>query len=81
MLAIAHRPIHLSYLDLHKANRHSLESSLVFLGLLVMANPLKADTSNVISQLEAASITSIMVTGDDLLTAISVAIDCNILPC
>ncbi|KAG2425624.1 hypothetical protein HYH02_014997 [Chlamydomonas schloesseri] len=53
---------------------------LKLVGLAVMANPLRPDTADVISRLQHASIRTVMVTGDHLRTAVSVAHKCNILP-
>ncbi|GLC61164.1 hypothetical protein PLESTB_001725200 [Pleodorina starrii] len=53
---------------------------LQLVGLAVMANPLRPDTTDVIGRLQHASIRTVMVTGDHLRTAISVAHKCNILP-
>ncbi len=49
-------------------------------GLVVLENRLKEDTTAVISQLLEADLRAIMVTGDNLLTAISVARDCEMIP-
>ena len=56
-----------------------MESNLYFLGLLVMENRLKAATTGTIKTLNDCSIRTIMATGDNTLTAISVARECNIL--
>ncbi|GLI67792.1 hypothetical protein VaNZ11_012078 [Volvox africanus] len=53
---------------------------LRLVGLAVMANPLRKDTLDVIEQLQYASIRTVMVTGDHLRTAVSVAHKCAILP-
>lgn len=50
-----------------------MESELTFLGLLVMENKLKPVTTEVIKKLKKAEVTPIMATGDNVLTAISVA--------
>uniref|UniRef100_A0A8D2JDC7 Cation-transporting ATPase n=1 Tax=Varanus komodoensis TaxID=61221 RepID=A0A8D2JDC7_VARKO len=53
--------------------RESLEAGLTFLGLLVMENRLKSETVPVLEELSDARIRSVMVTGDNLQTAIAVA--------
>ncbi|GIL93414.1 hypothetical protein Vretifemale_20808 [Volvox reticuliferus] len=53
---------------------------LRLVGLAVMANPLRKDTLDVIEQLQYAGIRTVMVTGDHLRTAVSVAHKCAILP-
>ncbi|NXI78830.1 AT134 ATPase, partial [Rhipidura dahli] len=53
--------------------REEVESDLTFLGLLIMENRLKRETKPVLEELSAASIRSVMVTGDNIQTAITVA--------
>ncbi|XP_059711448.1 probable cation-transporting ATPase 13A4 isoform X3 [Haemorhous mexicanus] len=53
--------------------REEVESDLTFLGLLIMENRLKRDTKPVLEELSAARIRSVMVTGDNIQTAITVA--------
>jgi cation-transporting ATPase 13A2 len=54
-----------------------VECDLIFLGLLVMQNTLKPETTPVIRLLHNANIRTVMITGDNILTAISVARDCE----
>lgn len=53
--------------------REEVESDLTFLGLLIMENRLKRQTKAVLEELGAANIRSVMVTGDNIQTAITVA--------
>uniref|UniRef100_A0A8C4KE63 Cation-transporting ATPase n=1 Tax=Dromaius novaehollandiae TaxID=8790 RepID=A0A8C4KE63_DRONO len=53
--------------------REEVESDLTFLGLLIMENQLKKETKPVLEELSAARIRSVMVTGDNVQTAITVA--------
>uniref|UniRef100_A0A8C8S3U9 Cation-transporting ATPase n=1 Tax=Pelusios castaneus TaxID=367368 RepID=A0A8C8S3U9_9SAUR len=53
--------------------REEAESDLTFLGLLIMENRLKAETKPVLEELSAARIRSVMVTGDNIQTAVTVA--------
>uniref|UniRef100_A0A674HLP2 Cation-transporting ATPase n=1 Tax=Taeniopygia guttata TaxID=59729 RepID=A0A674HLP2_TAEGU len=53
--------------------REEVESDLTFLGLLIMENRLKRETKPVLEELTAARIRSVMVTGDNIQTAITVA--------
>jgi len=59
--------------------RDTAEKDLVFLGLLIMENKLKPVTSSIITQLNECKIRTIMATGDNILTAISVSRQCNII--
>ena len=57
----------------NRKNFFQIESDLTFLGFLIMQNTLKPETTPVINQLKKANIRCVMVTGDNLLSAISVA--------
>ncbi|NXM01131.1 AT134 ATPase, partial [Tyrannus savana] len=54
-------------------SREEVESDLTFLGLLIMENRLKKETKPVLEELSAACIRSVMATGDNIQTAITVA--------
>jgi cation-transporting P-type ATPase 13A2 len=54
--------------------RDNVEKDLTFLGLIVLKNNLKAKTKDTIKTLSNSNIKSVMVTGDNLLTGINVAI-------
>lgn len=68
-----------SYKDVMRIERLDCEKQLTFLGLLVMENKLKKETNGVIQVLNECKIRTIMATGDNVLTAISVARQCSIL--
>uniref|UniRef100_A0ACB8EEJ0 Uncharacterized protein n=1 Tax=Sphaerodactylus townsendi TaxID=933632 RepID=A0ACB8EEJ0_9SAUR len=57
--------------------RDSVESGMFFLGFLMMKNVLKPDTAPVIHLLRSADIRPVMVTGDNMLTAVNVARSCR----
>ncbi|XP_048182252.1 polyamine-transporting ATPase 13A2 isoform X4 [Corvus hawaiiensis] len=57
--------------------RDSVESGLSFLGFLVMKNVLKPESAPVIHLLRSANIRPVMVTGDNMLTAMNVARGCR----
>jgi len=58
--------------------RESLEGGLEFLGFLIFENKLKEVTPSIISKLKDANISTMMLTGDNPLTAIFVAKECGI---
>ena len=60
-----------------KMKRDVIEKDLCFLGLLIMQNMLKPETTSVIAELKEAAIRCVMVTGDNLQTALSVARECK----
>jgi cation-transporting ATPase 13A3/4/5 len=59
--------------------RDEVEKNLNFLGFLIMQNKLKGATVKSIFELNEADIRTIMATGDNMLTAISVARKCGII--
>nr|XP_020664195.1 probable cation-transporting ATPase 13A4 [Pogona vitticeps] len=61
-------------------SREEAESDLTFLGLLVMENRLKSETTPVLEELSNARIRSVMVTGDNIQTAITVARKAGMIP-
>uniref|UniRef100_A0A4Y0BJT0 Cation-transporting ATPase n=1 Tax=Anopheles funestus TaxID=62324 RepID=A0A4Y0BJT0_ANOFN len=81
IIAIAYKQLDkkLNYPKVQKIAREKVECELEFLGFVILENRLKADTEEVIESLNAASIRSVMVTGDNLLTAASVAHDCGMI--
>ncbi|KZC11791.1 putative cation-transporting ATPase 13A3 [Dufourea novaeangliae] len=62
-----------------KLSRDAVEQNLEFLGLVIMENRLKAPTIPVIKELRSADIHVLMITGDNIQTAVSVAKECGIL--
>lgn len=76
---MAARTLEMSFVKAQRAPREQLESEMKFVGLVVLENRLKLETTPVIAELNRANIRNVMVTGDNILTAISVARDCGIL--
>ena len=56
-----------------------MECKLSFLGLLIFENQLKPETTPVMKILKDANIRPVMVTGDNMLTALSVARDSDMI--
>ena len=79
VLALATKSLNINYLKAQKITRDEVESDLQFLGFLIMQNKLKPVTVSVIQTLNNANIRTIMATGDNVLTAISVGRECNII--
>jgi cation-transporting P-type ATPase 13A2 len=69
----------MNYVKIQRIEREKLECDLEFLGLIIMENRLKPQTTPVIRRLNAANIRTIMCTGDNILTALSVARDCEMI--
>lgn len=66
----------LNWLKTQKMKREEAESDLDFVGFIIFENKLKPSTAPVIEELERANIRKVMCTGDNILTAISVAREC-----
>ncbi|XP_074545231.1 polyamine-transporting ATPase 13A3-like isoform X2 [Halichoeres trimaculatus] len=79
VIALAHRQLEskLSWHKVQSLSRDLIETNMEFLGLIIMQNKIKAETAGVLQDLQKADIRSVMVTGDNMLTAISVARDCG----
>ncbi|CAK7567309.1 MAG: hypothetical protein SEPTF4163_005272 [Sporothrix epigloea] len=69
----------LSWVRAQKIKRHDAESGLDFVGFIIFENKLKPTTAAVLDELLQSNIGAVMVTGDNILTAISVARECNLI--
>ena len=69
----------LSWEKLHNMDRSEAESRLQLIGFIVFENKLKEITTSVIEELNNANIRNVMCTGDNILTAISVARECDLI--
>lgn len=65
--------------EVQRMTRREAESNLEFLGFIIFENKLKEATTGVIEELNNANIRQVMCTGDNILTAISVARECNLI--
>ena len=59
--------------------RLDVESNLDFVGFIIFENKLKPTTAAVLEELLMSNIGVVMVTGDNILTAISVARECGLI--
>jgi len=69
----------LNWTRVEKMTRQEAESELEFLGFIIFENKLKPSTAAVIDELDKANIRRVMCTGDNILTAISVARECSLI--
>ena len=80
MIAFGYKEcLDMNYLKSQKIEREEAECDLIFLGFMITENKLKEVTNSIITQLNDCKIRTIMATGDNTLTAISVAKQCGIL--
>uniref|UniRef100_A0A803TW83 Cation-transporting ATPase n=1 Tax=Anolis carolinensis TaxID=28377 RepID=A0A803TW83_ANOCA len=81
VIALAHKVLSLDAEDsLRDLDRDEVESGLTLLGLLVMENRLKGETRPVLEELRDARIRTVMVTGDNLETAVTVGRNSGMIP-
>jgi cation-transporting ATPase 13A3/4/5 len=69
----------INWVKVQKMNRAEAESDLEFVGFIIFENKLKSTTVGVINELNEAGIRNVMCTGDNILTAISVARECHLI--
>lgn len=69
----------LTWLRAQRLKREQVESNLRFLGLIIFENKLKPGTTPVIKSLRNAHMACRMITGDNPLTAVSVARECGLI--
>ena len=79
VLGLSMKKIKLDYKTSQKIEREKLETNMIFLGLLIVQNKVKAQTKPSIEILQNARIKMVMATGDNMLTAISVAKECSLI--
>ncbi|KAI9652561.1 MAG: hypothetical protein M1829_001503 [Trizodia sp. TS-e1964] len=69
----------LNWVKVQKMNRAEAEAGLDFVGFIIFENKLKPSTTGVIQELSDAGIRKVMCTGDNILTAVSVARECGLI--
>ncbi|KAF9501599.1 hypothetical protein BDN71DRAFT_1461138 [Pleurotus eryngii] len=80
VIAIAGRSIEgLSWRKAQLMKRDQVETSLQFLGLIIFENKIKRGTAPAIQALRSAHLACRMITGDNPLTAVSVARECSLI--
>eukprot|EP00048_Salpingoeca_helianthica_P023068 m.22053 g.22053 ORF g.22053 m.22053 type:complete len:1155 (-) comp8219_c0_seq1:45-3509(-) len=78
LIGVAAQQLDISWEQARDTSREEIERNLRFLGLVVLQNRLKPETPPIISQLRAARLRTVMVTGDNIFTACSVARECGL---
>ncbi|XP_067828171.1 polyamine-transporting ATPase 13A3-like [Heptranchias perlo] len=82
VIALAHRKLEakLTWHKVQSVNRVVIEGNMEFLGLIMLQNKLKPRSVPILNELRRACIRTVMVTGDNMLTAVSVARECGMIP-
>jgi cation-transporting ATPase 13A2 len=78
-VGVRHLPTNFKLTKVERLERHEVEKDLIFLGLIVFENRIKTETKPVIEELHRANMRTIMVTGDHIQTALSVAKECKMI--
>ena len=78
VLALATRSLNIDFKQSQKIKREQVEKNMIFLGLLIVRNKLKNATPSTIITLDNADLRMVMATGDNILTAVSVSKECNL---
>jgi len=68
----------MNYKQSQEVHRDEVEKNMIFLGFLIVQNKLKSETIPTIEILRNAQYRMAMATGDNILTAISVAKECKL---
>lgn len=81
VIGLAHKKLSTKtkWKSVERMKRSEIETDLIFDGFLILMNCLKPETTNIIEELHAAKLRTVMITGDNLFTALSVAKDCRMI--
>ncbi|XP_030760094.1 probable cation-transporting ATPase 13A3 isoform X2 [Sitophilus oryzae] len=72
-------PVDVDYEKVLEITREEIEKDLEFVGLLILENCLKPETNGIIQVLKDANLKIVMITGDNIQTAVTVAKECKII--
>ncbi|OCT80682.1 hypothetical protein XELAEV_18027496mg [Xenopus laevis] len=80
VIGLAHRFLKKERLPaIQHLERDVVEVDLIFIGLLIMENRLKPETNRVLHELSEAKIRNVMITGDNLQTALNIGKNCGMI--
>ena len=79
VLGMAAKSLIMDFQQSQTVTRDFIEKNMIFLGFLIVKNKLKEKTKESLIKYDAADIRMVMATGDNLLTAICVAQECNLI--
>lgn len=78
VIACAHKELS-KKVDVKSLERAEAESELSFVGFIIFENKLKPSTKGTLKELRSAAIRTVMCTGDNVLTAVSVGRECELI--
>ena len=76
---MAAKSININLQQSQTITREEVEKDMIFLGLLIVQNKLKEKTKDSLDKYDKADLRMLMATGDNILTAICVSKDCNLI--
>ena len=79
VLGMGAKSIRMTFQQSQTLSREFAENNLIFLGLLIVQNKLKEKTKDSLAKYDAADLRMMMATGDNILTAICVSKECNLI--
>ena len=79
VLAMAAKGIKMDFQQSQSISREDVEKNMIFLGFLIVQNKLKEKTKESLTKYGQADLRMLMATGDNILTAICVSKECNLI--
>ena len=79
VLAMAAKGLVMDFQQSQSISREEVEKNLIFLGFLIVKNKLKEKTKESLIKYDEADLRMVMATGDNILTAICVSKECNLI--
>ena len=80
VLGMAAKSVILNFNQSQVIKQQAVEKNMIFLGLLIVQNKLKEKTKDSLAKYDKADLRMMMATGDNILTAICVSKECNLIP-
>ena len=79
VLGMSGKSLIMNFIECQSIKREEVERNMIFLGFLVVQNKLKEKTKEYLEKYDNADLSMIMATGDNILTAIRVSKECNLI--
>ena len=79
VLAMAAKGLKMDFQQSQSISREDVEKNMIFLGFLIVKNKLKEKTKESLTTYDQADLRMLMATGDNILTAICVSKECNLI--